>query len=295
MLYALYLAGEFFVKILPLKACYILADILGSIYFFCAKNDKVALKENLKIILGNAAKKQDIEKYSKNVFIHFAKYLADFLKFSKINKQYLNKYVEIINSSYLDECLAKQKGIIVVTAHFGNWELGGAVIAALGHDISAIIWEHKNKKINQLFTTRRANNNIKQIPLNQIRQCFHVLKNNGILGIVGDKDYTGDLGETTLFGEKIFMPKGAAVLSLKTGAPIVACFVAREKNNKLKIFFEKPIWPDEITIPSGRSEKNNAVKKIMNSCMSMFEKYIKLYPDQWYAFEKIWKRTQITQ
>jgi KDO2-lipid IV(A) lauroyltransferase len=177
-----------------------------------------------------------------------------------------------------------------LSPHLGNWELGAAIVAALGYTTSAIVLEHKDKRINDFFTRRRTDKRVKNIPLGiQLKKCFGVLGNNEILAIAGDKDYTSSGNLVDFFGRKALMPKGAAFFSLKTGAPIVVTSCVRKKDNTFRLTFEEPIKP-QLT-----GERGKDIRILMGEYLSLFERRIREHPDQWYAFQKIWNQEQITQ
>ncbi len=285
MLYLLYLVGGFITRIIPVTICYFLAEIVGRVYYLFAKNDRVELADNLRIILGKDKDEKLINKHIRRIFVNFGKYLVDFFKFSRFTKEYLTKKIKMIGVERLNDYIAEGKGVILVSLHLGNWELGGAVLAAMGYPTNAIVLEHKDKRINAFFVNQREINNMKGIPLGfQLKQCFKVLKNNEILAIVGDKDYTLTGEYMEFFGHEALMPKGPAVLSLKTGAPIIACCVPRNEDDTFNFVFDAP----EKYTPTGNFDED--VKNIMKSYLAIFEKYIKNYPNQWYAFKRVWKQ-----
>lgn len=286
MLYPIYKSAFFLGKALPIKLSYRIASAVAYFYFIFTKKDKEAIRSNLRIILGKDVPMRDIDIHAAGVFKNFAKYLSDFFRSLRPDNNFLKEKIEFINLSYLDECLMDKKGVILVSCHLGNWELGAAVVASLGHPISAIVLEHNDRRINSLFSGERRGNNIKAIPLGAgIRQCFNVLRMNEILAIAADKDYSGSTEEVTFFGRKTMMPRGAAVLSLKTGSPIIPCYFIRKEDDTFIFKFEKPIRYK----PTG--DKSKDVIGLMETYLALFEKNIKEFPDQWYVFDNVWKQT----
>ncbi|HNX91643.1 MAG TPA: lysophospholipid acyltransferase family protein [Candidatus Omnitrophota bacterium] len=290
MLYALYTAGFFLAGVLPHGFCYFLAEMSARIYFFTCGDDKTKLKSNIRQVLGKDVSEAVLDRHVRRIYINFAKYLVDFFKFRGVTKEYIKKNFTIHNVEALDKCRQKGNGAILLTAHLGNWELGGAVVAGLGYPVSAIVWEHPDEKINNLFSSRRADNNLKCIPLGmQIKNCFKVLKRNEILAIAGDKNYTAGGLEVEFFGKKAVMPQGAAAFSIKTGAPIVIGFLIRDKNDSFILSFADPI---EYPVTG---DHDGDIQGLMKCCMVIFEKYIEKYPDQWYVFDYIWKPEKTIQ
>lgn len=284
MLYYLYITGSFLAKGLPIRACYAIADLVARVYCLFSRKDRAAIRANLSVVLGSSVSDAVIDRHVLSLFRNFAKYLADFFKLPRFTKDTVSRLVEMSGSEHLDACLHEGRGLILVSLHLGNWEMGGAVLGALGYPINAIALEHGDKKVNDFFIGQRAINGVKVIPLGiQIKQCFKVLKKNEILGIVGDKDYTSNGEYVDFFGKKAFIPKGPAVFSLRTGAPIVVCAFVRKGDDTFKFWFEKPIRPES----SGDEARD--VRTLMGRYITIMESYIKAYPDQWYAFRRVWE------
>ncbi|MBU0683992.1 MAG: lysophospholipid acyltransferase family protein [Candidatus Omnitrophota bacterium] len=285
MLYYLYVIGILLAKLMPLNVCYNFAKWVSGIYCRFAGEDKKELRENFKVVLGESTSEDILDKNIRRVFINFAKYLADFFKIPRITKDFIAQKVTIYGREYLDEGLREGKGVVLVSLHLGNWEMGGAVISMSGYPVKAIALEHSNKRINNFFKNRRFINGIQAIPVgSQIKECFKVLKNNEVLAIVGDKDYTSNGIPVDFFGKKAIMPKGPAVFALRTGAPIVCSVLFREDGDNFILSFEKPIKYKKT------GDYNNDLLAVMGQYLKVFEKFIKEKPDQWYAFRRIWKQ-----
>jgi len=127
--YYIYRFGQFLALILPLRLAYFLASGLAQIYYYLAFNDRRNVQANLRVIFPEVSRRK-LRKVSKMVFRNFAKYLADFFRFEKLDRQYIDKNIKLENLHYFNEALVKGKGVIVLTAHLGNWELGGAVLGS---------------------------------------------------------------------------------------------------------------------------------------------------------------------
>lgn len=285
MLYYLYILGYNLAKITPIRIAYFIAEAIVRVYYVFASKDRAIVRENLKVALVEETPPKEIERHVLSIFINFAKYLADFFKFPRFTEESVKKNIEVEGREHVDKCLEEGKGAILLSVHLGNWELGAAVVGGLGYKLSAIALEHDTKRINDFFTGQRAINNVKSIPIGvSVKGCFKALRDNETVAIMGDKDYTSTGVEIEFFGKKTLVPKGAAVISLKTGAPIIFVVLTREKGDKFKLKFEEPIRSK----PSARTEED--VRTLMARYIKLFEKYITRYPDQWYAFQKIWNR-----
>jgi len=278
----LYRIGQFISLSLPLSLAYRVSILICDLHYLFAARDRKMVTDNLRSIFPEMGKKE-INRIRRNTFRNFAKYLVDFFRFSKLDNTYINKHIKVENREFLDEALKKGKGAITLTAHLGNWELGGVIISLLGYNFSAVALPHQNKKVNDFFNNQRASKGIKVIPLgNAVRQCLSVLKNNEVLALVGDRDFSGKGIVMDFFNRPTFFPEGPAAFSLKTGACIVPGFMVRNSNDGFTLRFEKPL---EL-VSTGDKQKD--LNKIIGHYKLIFEDYIRRYPDQWYMFRRFW-------
>ena len=280
--YYLYRFGQFIALILPLRLVYAIAVFLADLHYFFAFRDRRFVKANLKVIFPEKENKQ-LRKISRMVFRNFAKYLADFFRFEKLNRSYIDRNIKLENLHYFDQALATGKGVVVLTAHLGNWELGGVVLAQLGYPFWAVALSHKNKKVNDFFVAQRARKGVNVIALGKaVRSCISEIRNNHMVALVGDRDFTEKGMIIDFFNKPTHFPEGPAALSLMTGASIIPGFMLRNPDDSFTLRIEKPV---EFH-PTGDKTKDLAnLIKVYNN---IIEDYIRRYPDQWYVFRRFW-------
>lgn len=281
--YIFYRIGEALSLSLPLKAAYAIAIFLSDLRYIFAFNDRKNVTENLKIIFPDKNDKE-ISGIRLRVFHNFAKYLVDFFRFKKLNADYINKNVKIINLKYIDEALKQGKGVVIVTAHLGNWELGGVVVSMAGYSLSIVALPHKSKIVTDFFDRQRESKGLKVFLLgNAAKGCIKALRNNQMLALVGDRDFTEGGRVMEFFGKPSIFPEGPAVFSLHTGAVVIPGFMLRNEDDSFSLVFDKPLQY------TASGDRNRDLDKIISQYKSTFEKYIRAYPDQWYMFRRFWK------
>jgi len=281
--YVLYRIGMWISVNVPLKVAYKIAELVAILqYMFCFR-DRRAVMDNLSIVMA-ASDEKVLSHITMQVFINFAKYLVDFFRFSLLDKQYVEKFVRIEGRQNVDEAFKKGLGVIAMTAHVGNWELAGVVTSFLGHPVNAIALNHRHKRINDFFVSQRELKGIKVVPLGvAVRRCFTALKENELIGVLGDRDFTGAGVIVKFIGKDVKMPKGPALFALKTGAVIIPSFMIRQQDDTYKMFYQEPI---EYS-PTGNDEKD--IIALTGKCAKVIEDIIKLYPEQWFMFRQFWK------
>lgn len=288
ILYFLYRIGQFIALIIPRKLGYRIAVFITGFKFFFSRAERKAMLGNLKCIVGEDA--PDLVKYPRYIYANFGRYLVDFLRVPKVDKQFVDKYIKTENIHYMDEVLKKGNGVIGLTAHLGNWELCAQVMGIMGYKMNAVALTHANKKVDDFFTKQRESKGIQVIPVGvSVRKCFAALKRNEIVGILGDRDFSGENGiRVDFFSKTMLAPQGPAVLSLRTKAAIIPAFVIRDEVDDcyFHYIFEKPIYPE----PTGDEQAD--IRRITEQYIKVIEKIIKKYPKQWFIFHEFWNSSK---
>ncbi len=276
--YFLYKLGQFIALRAPLKTAYKIAVICSDIHYVFANKDRFEINANLKAIFPEKTKKE-LSKIRIQIFRNFAKYLVDFLRFEELNTDYIRRKIIIENIHYLDEALKKGKGVVLLSAHIGNWELGGVVLALLGYPLWAVALPHKTKQVNDFFNAQREIKGMRVITFGKAaRSCLKLLKENKIIALVGDKDFTKEAGiVVNFFGRASYLPKGPAAFAIKTGSPIIPVFMLRNPGDTFTLKFGEPVNCD-----------SGSMERITSECKNVIEELVKKYPEQWYMFKRFW-------
>ncbi len=282
--YCLYRLGQLIALALPLKLGYRLAVLISDLHYFWALADRRAVTGNLRAIFPDKSA-ECIERIQVSMFRNFAKYLVDFFRFEKIDRDYIKKYVTVENRKYLDQARLEGKPAILLTAHLGNWELGGVVVSLSGYPLYAVALPHKDRRVNSFFNAQRERCGLNVIPIaDAVKQSLQVLKKGQMLALVGDRNFKENGRLTSFFGKKAYFPEGPAMFSLRTQALIIPGFMVRNQDDTFTLRFEAPL--------SVRNSGNTDIDAgfIIEQYKEIFENYIRKYPDQWYMFRRFWQQ-----
>lgn len=217
--------------------------------------------------------------FARKTFQYFGKYLVDFFRFARLTPEQIRARVSLEHIEYMDQCMALGRGVVMVTAHFGNWELGGAVLAGLGYPMNAVVLPQPKENVNRLFQEQRAARGLKVILMGRSPfQLLRCLKNKEALALLADRDFSGHGEPAMFFGRPVRMPVGPAWLACRTGAPVLVGFLIRQVDDTYLLRFYPPILPQEET---GQEAVRDKINRIL-------EKEIAERPYQWYMFESFW-------
>jgi lauroyl/myristoyl acyltransferase len=278
--YPFYLLSEYLARVLPLCIAHVVGRWIATWVYYLSHKERLAVMSNLSMVLGTPRSNKMLSKKALDVYLNFSRNCVDVLYHGMRPAQALTKRVTYEGLEVLDQMLCLGKGLILLSAHIGNWELGAMAISAKKYPLTIIAYQHPDPRVNRMFVMRREHHGIEVSTIGlSVRKCLRALRGNRIVGIIGDRLYSTEGLEVPFFGTKTLMPKGPAHLSKRTGAPIVpCCLIPHETKQEYTMKFLEPLYPENFQDDTYLKETTGVL-----------EKMIKKYPTQWFAFEDMWR------
>lgn len=274
------------VRLTPPRYVYSLGRGLGALgYRLVSRQRKIAI-DSLAIAFG--AEKSDLQRQQ------IAKACFETMTKSGIELLYLmdkpgllKQRVKFKGKSHLDAALAKGTGVILVSAHFGNFPLLLARLSLDGYVAGGIMRTMRDARTEKIFEAKRKRYKIKTIYSQPRKVCVDTtirsLRNNEIVFIPIDQNFgTGGIF-VQFFGQKAATATGPVILAQRTGASLIPCFIIRQPDDTHTIVFEP-----EVDVPQSRSE-HDTVAVTIQKLTTIIESYIRRYPAEWGWFHRRWK------
>ena len=212
--------------------------------------------------------------------------VVEILRLSVADKKYLDRHIVVKNAGRVKEALDKNKGVMFLTAHFGNWELSALAVASRGYTISLFAREQKYPRLNNLLNKYREMTGCKVIAKGfSIRDIIKTLHNNGLVAVLADQDAGARGVFVDFFNRPVSTAPGPVAFSLRTGAIILPSFTRRVDFDKHEIVIGEPLG----IVDTGDREKDMVSN--LGKIADILEGYIKSFPDQWLWSHKRWKST----
>ncbi|PTW02252.1 KDO2-lipid IV(A) lauroyltransferase [Halanaerobium saccharolyticum] len=272
---------RFLLKKMPPAVGKYLGKLIAGVAYLITPKRRDHSRQNLKRALG--LNEKESKKMIKKVYRNLGYDFAEFLMEDTFSEEDINQMVDFEGLKYLDQALAEKKGVIIYSAHLGNWELLGALLALKGYKVHSIAQEQKNSAFNKKINEIRDNAGVGIIPKGlSIRKAFKILKSNEILAILGDQHARRDGWELDFFDRPALTFPGAVKFSQRTGAPIVPLFFHRQDWLKHELICYPP-----RKISSEASEEE--LKDELKSLLELTEEEIKKEPADWMWLHKRWK------
>ena len=272
-----YLALRFLSRILKMfsnKKLHVVSQNLASIFFnYIPKRKKTALK-NLKIAFPNKSDEW-INTTLKKCYNFF---IFNFLQFLAFPFNPNSIEIEVVGEEHLKNAVNQKKGTILVSAHFGSWEILGHWFGKNSYPLVGIAQRQKNKGANLFFEEKRQLSGIKQVyRKSSMDSLYDVLNANEILGLVSDQDAKRKGVFVDFFDKPASTHKGAALFHLNTNASLIFGICVQKNLGQYRVEFI-PINPDK-----------KSVEHITQLYTSVIEQSIKKYPEQYFWFHNRWK------
>jgi KDO2-lipid IV(A) lauroyltransferase len=266
----------------------VFGNILGATFYVCSRRYRTVALRNLKAAYPEKTD-DDIRTIAVEVFKHFARGALEFFYFLSLNQDQVASLIDLEGREHIDAALAEGRGCIIVTAHYGNWELLARKLVSLGYKVNVIARDSDDPGMTGITTMIREHGGYRVFDRDQpIIGAFRCLKNNEILGILPDQNEAEGVF-ANFFGRPVASPVGPAVLALRTGAPIVPVFAPRGYDGR----YHAVVYPRLEFEPTGDDEKDTLL--ITDLINQAIEREVRRYPSQWLWLHDRWKRTAEAQ
>ena len=189
----------------------------------------------------------------------------------------------VINDHLLRDALAAGKGAIVSLPHAGNWDRAGAYYCETGAPVVTVAEHLEPERLFKKFLAYRESLGMEVLDASarSLALLSQRLRQGRLIALVADRDLSRNGVDVTFFGHPARMPAGPAVLSIKTGAPLLTAFV-RYIDTGIEIYFEPA-----IQIPKGGSTQEKVASMIQESATRL-EGHLINHLSDWHMLQRIW-------
>jgi len=263
-------------QMLPHRAAVSLGGRLGrAVNNLWTARHQVIVK-NLEIAFGDKMTLAEREGLSREIFGNIGKTMAEISRAPRLNKNRILQLVDSEGEETFQEALDHGKGALLTGSHFGNWELMGAYINALGFPVDFLVKSQHNPYVDRYLTYLRSRLNVRVIHSDRgMTGILRALKENRQVAIVSDQ-HAGSQGIIVkFFGRLVSVPRAPAALAVKTGAPIITGYILRNDDHTHHCVFHKPIYPNRDADPQ------EEILRLTRVFTGRIEEAIRMRPDHW--------------
>jgi KDO2-lipid IV(A) lauroyltransferase len=271
-----YRAGFFAGRRVPVGILYRLADAIAMATYLICRPQVANLGSNVRRLLPHASERER-RLLARRIFRNYARYLVDYGRFRWMPRDGFETVIRGLDGGRnLQEAFALGRGVILVTGHIGNWELGGAFFGHRGVRVNVVTLPDGSRQIDAIRQMYRDEFSVRTIVLDGSPfasvELMAALKRGEMIAMLVDRWGRADGVPSTFLGGTHYLPRGPFALSLATGAPILPAFVVCEGRDYRGIV-ECPFVVEQEDFRPYAARLSQAL-----------EQTIRRYPEQWYNF-----------
>ncbi len=287
---------------LPRWSIPLLSSAIGSIAWLVARSARKQATINIVHVLngmgyerrdgvvqgGNhRGRSRTLRKMVRGMFRNNVRNYLEALTLPYIQEETIVKNVQVEGIEHLEAALARGKGVLLFSAHFGPFDYLSQWIVAKGYQLTIPVEHLKDQRILDLMLRLRRSHGVQYVPLtgnSTMRKMLSALRSNQIVLITADRVVQGESVEVPFFGAAARLPLGPAQLAQRTGATLVGAFGWRTSPTG-EFPMEGKFVPLSLRFPE---EQRTNIDTLMGGIVETLEQIIGAHPDQWVVFSPVW-------
>src|SRR5207248_7009217 len=216
-------------------------------------------------------------------FRNHAKAYADLMRLPVARVEDLRAQLHVEGMEHLEAARARGRGVLVVSAHMGSWEVAAAIWSATVAPVSLFAEELEPRALYDWYRRTRARLGISVLPLTRagLRQVLQALEQEEMVVTAIDRDILGTGIEVEFFGRPARIPEGPAAIALRKGTPLLPVAVFRLPDDTFQAVGYPPIFAEPT------SDHTADVRRVTTELVRRLEELIRAHPDQWHVPHRI--------
>ena len=269
---------------IPPSCATIPAYVSGLAVFLLSPNKRQIVRDNLARPTGRRMGWWESNKLALRGYFSYSRYWVEALGLTQLSRRELSARMSFNGFENVFTALGQGKGVIFTTPHLGNWDFGAAWLASSGHPITAVMEELEPRELYDWFSSHRITFGVRVIPASAsaFGELAKTLARNEVVALVADRDIVSSGVKVPFFGEAASVPQGVALLSLRTGAPIIPAAVYMLPGGGHYAIAMEPIRYTRTGL------LRDDVAELTGLLVSRFESLIRAAPTQWHLFQPNW-------
>jgi KDO2-lipid IV(A) lauroyltransferase len=260
---------------------------LAAVYYRLRPKYLRAARQNIAVILGKSEDAPEVRRLASEMVASHFRAWVDFLHFATRPPEDAARLVEgVIGYSRIVEGRLAGKGVLLLTAHLGNWEVGGLMLAQVRQPIHVVLVPDIFPGVERERRRLHARCGVTEIRVDHsfvpTLSVLRALGENGIVAMQGDRDFDNTGIAVPFFGREAFFPRGPLRVAMASGAVVLPAFIVGLPDGRYRAIVEEP-----LPIVSG-GDRDEALRTNLLTYVALLERYVRRYPEQWYCFYPFW-------
>ena len=256
------------------------------LYALAGKERRVAL-DNLTLVYGDKLGPHEKKHLAREAFRNFGRGVFECMAYAYKTSEERKALVEVEGKQHLDAALQRGKGVIAVSAHFGNFMVLGPRLADEGYDVHLVVKAARDHHVEAIWQKLRQGMGIETIHVRPrmvcTKKCLQALRRNGLLILLADQHYGRGGIRANFLGHPCAVAPGAASLALATGATVLPMFMIRDSDARQRLSISPPL--DLAASPDKRAAIAANVQRLTDA----IGEAVMQHPDHWSWMHRRWR------
>ena len=264
---------------LPIWLGHGLAEVFAEAHYRLFPSRRHGALANLATILPGASR-HERSRIVRRMMANYNKMLFEFFRLPHMDRRELYSRLEVVGREHLERAVERGRGVVITCTHIGNWELAAVVLATWGYTLHAVAGVQLNRWFTSAVRETKSELAIHTVsPEDGFRKLLRALEHNDLIALMVDGDIYRHGTRVEMFGRETRFPAGPAVLSQRTGAPIISGFCERLPHGRFRIVMEPALdparFPDTAALHAAVAAHS--------------ERHIRDHVEQWCIFRPLWE------
>ena len=269
--------------LIPLRWCRAAGNLAGYLLYAVSLRRQRLADANLVAVFGGRYSPHERRAIRLRVAKNMTTLFAELFKLRTFTRRQILEVMPSEGADHMRKALARGKGALLISAHYGNWEAAGARLAAEGFSVAVVARDASDTQVASLINSSRAGAELRVIGKDDALGMIRHLRANGVLAILPDQHSNEDPIRVSFLGRPAWCARGPAMLALRTGCAVVPGFGFRNPDGSLRGY-----CLEEIPLPQ-TSDREAAVAELMQRIYDVIGEQIMAHPEQWLWFHNRWK------
>ncbi|MGE0708745.1 MAG: lysophospholipid acyltransferase family protein [Planctomycetota bacterium] len=274
--------------VLPTEWLYSMGRASARTLFLWVPAIRRGLLRNARRLLGPGASQRELERHSVRVLEGFSRFFVELLTAPDTYPSQEEFLQRIEGMQRAIDCYRRGKGVIGISLHMGNMELGPMLLEGLIEPAAIVYRKDPFGLVEQMRSRARRTHGLEEIDTGSRLfgvRVLEVLRRGGFAFLLGDLGFEDTAGPPRgrvypFLGGRARFLIWPARLALASGAPLLPCFVLRDRRGRYHARIEAPIEPE------------GTVDEVMLRLVAVYERYVRAYPDQWLILHSYWEEDE---
>lgn len=281
LVYVGYRSAAWLAERIPLRWGDAVASLGAQAAYRLARRKRALVGRNLARVVGEGSQ---LDAVVREAFHSYARYWLETFRSPRYSKAQLLELVTPDNNKVFEDALAEGRGVIIVTAHFGFYDLGVAWFGAMGYRTTTVAEVLRPRVLFDWFAEKRRLGGMPVIPAKPSdqarRRLVEVINAGESVALVAERDLGRRGIWVEFFGERTTIPAFPSLLVARTGAPLLTAGIY-SVDDGYRMTFERV--PYELA-----GDERRDAEFVAQKIAFAIERLVKIAPEQWHLFSTNW-------